>query len=158
MTQQPDRARLPARWLGGFTAPLVCEELRADALVYLASMIARPGETLDDWWANTGHDRKRISSDPNVSFFNGVPHDLAREARARGRDQQGEWMSRPWPAARHPTIPTRAILCLDDRFFPASFREVRSISLGAFKLGPINPRVCSEQKFIYRRRAARLLA
>ena len=59
---------------------------------------------------------------------------------------------------RDTTIPTRAIVCLDDRFFPASFMEVRSISLSASELGLINPRVCSERKFMYRRRAARLLA
>ncbi|WP_167040517.1 alpha/beta hydrolase [Salinibacterium sp. ZJ454] len=113
--------------LGGFIAPLVCEKLRADGLVYLAAMIPWPGETFVDWWTNTGHDRERVNSDPDVSFFNGVPDDLAREARARGRDQQGEWMSRPWPAEGHPTVPTMAILCLDDQFFPASFmrRHVR---------------------------------
>jgi pimeloyl-ACP methyl ester carboxylesterase len=40
--------------LGGFTAPLVCDELQSDGLVYLAGMIPLPGETFGDWWTNTG--------------------------------------------------------------------------------------------------------
>lgn len=107
--------------LGGFTAPLVCEELQADGLVYLAAMIPQPGETFGDWWKNTGHDLEAIDEDEDVAFFNGVPDHLARGARKRERDQQGQWMSRAWPADRHPSVPTRAILCREDRFFPAPF-------------------------------------
>ena len=113
--------------LGGFTAPLVSEVLHADGLVYLAAMIPLSGETFGDWWTNTGHDRESINDNPDMAFFNGVPDHLVREARERGRDQQGEWMSQPWPAERHPTMPTRAILCREDQFFPASFmmRQIR---------------------------------
>ncbi|MEX1077589.1 MAG: alpha/beta hydrolase [Homoserinimonas sp.] len=113
--------------LGGFTAPLAADALQAEGLVYLAGMIPQPGETFEDWWANTGHDREAIDEDPDVSFFTGVPADLAREARNHERDQQGDWMSRPWPGARHPRIPTLAIVCRDDAFFPVSFmrRQVR---------------------------------
>ncbi|WP_022886842.1 alpha/beta fold hydrolase [Glaciibacter superstes] len=113
--------------LGGFTAPLVCDALQADGLVYLAGMIPLPGETFMDWWTNTGHNLETVDEDEDVSFFNGVPESLAAEARARERDQQGEWMSRAWPGDRHPAVPTRAILCLDDQFFPPSFmrRHVR---------------------------------
>ncbi|MFJ5957313.1 alpha/beta fold hydrolase [Paenarthrobacter sp. NPDC092416] len=103
--------------LGGFTAPLVCEALQSDGLVYLSAMIPMPGETFGDWWTNTGHDRETI---PEEAFFNLVPEDLATQARDRERDQQGSWMSGPWPG-RHPAVPTRAILCRDDQFFPASF-------------------------------------
>lgn len=113
--------------LGGFTAPLVCDELKADGLVYLAGMIPLPGETFTDWWSNTGHDRETIEPDTLASFFNGVPEELIHQARNKGRDQQGEWMARPWPGQRHPDVPTGAILCRDDQFFPSSFmkRQVR---------------------------------
>jgi pimeloyl-ACP methyl ester carboxylesterase len=107
--------------LGGFTAPLVCDALQADGLVYLSAMIPLPGESFGDWWTTTGHDRETIADDPDVLFFNGFPEDLANEARRRERDQSGAWMSGTWPAERHPDVPTRAILCLDDRFFPPSF-------------------------------------
>lgn len=107
--------------LGGFTAPLVAEALHAGGLVYLAGMIPRPGEAFMDWWTNTGHDREQVDSDPDIAFFNGVPDDLADEARSKERDQQGDWFSRPWPADRHPDVRTGAILCRDDNFFPPSF-------------------------------------
>lgn len=109
--------------LGGFTAPLVCEELRSDGLVYLSAMIPMPGETFGDWWTNTGHDRETIPEEP---YFNLVPEDLARQATDRERDQQGAWMSGPWPG-KHPDVPTLGILCRDDLFFPPSFmrRQIR---------------------------------
>ncbi|MGM7670293.1 alpha/beta fold hydrolase [Microbacterium sp. A93] len=113
--------------LGGFTAPLVGDELHADGLVYLAGMIPLPGESFMDWWINTGHIHESVDDDTAVSFFNDVPEALAAEARDRERDQQGGWMSSPWPADHHPDIPTRAILCTDDQFFPAPFmrRHIR---------------------------------
>jgi pimeloyl-ACP methyl ester carboxylesterase len=113
--------------LGGFTAPLVADELGADGLVYLTAMIPLSGETCVDWWAHTGHDREGVSDDPQVAFFTGVPDDLAREARVRERDQQGKWMSVPFFAEPHPSRPTRALLCSDDQFFPAVFmaRQIR---------------------------------
>jgi pimeloyl-ACP methyl ester carboxylesterase len=113
--------------LGGITAPLVCDLVSAEGLVYLSGMIPRPGETFEEWWTHTGHDREVIDDDPDAAFFTGVPERLVQEAKATERNQTGDWMSRPWPAPRHPNVPTRAILCLDDAFFPASFmrRQVR---------------------------------
>lgn len=113
--------------LGGFTAPLVAAALNADGLVYLSSMIPAPGEAFTDWWTNTGHDREAVDADPEVVFFNGVPGDLAREAREREREEKGDWFSRPWPAERYPDVRTGAILCRDDQFFPPSFmrRQIR---------------------------------
>lgn len=109
--------------LGGFTAPLACHALHSDGLVYLSAMIPMPGETFGDWWTNTGHDRESI---PEEAFFNLVPEDLAQQATGKERDQQGAWMSAPWPG-QHPDVPTLAIVCRDDLFFPPSFmrRQVR---------------------------------
>ncbi|MDQ0643449.1 alpha/beta fold hydrolase [Microbacterium murale] len=122
-----DRVIVVGHSLGGFTAPLAAEALRADGLVYFASMIPAPGESFMEWWSNTGHDLESIDDDEAVSFFNGVPEPLAEEARRRERDQQGDWMSRPWPGAHLPTIPTMAVLCTEDQFFPATFmrRQIR---------------------------------
>ena len=113
--------------LGGFTAPLVCDALQADGLVYLSGMIPSPGESFVDWWTNTGHDLEEVHDDPAVSFFGDVPAPLADEARSRARDQQGKWMSSPWPGERHPATATRAILATGDQFFPAPFmrRHIR---------------------------------
>lgn len=116
-----------AHSLGGFTAPLACEKLKAKGLVYLTAMIPFPGEDFGDWWTNTGHDKESIDEDENVSFFNLVPGDLAIQAKARTRDQQGKWMSFPWPGERLPDIPTAGIVCLQDQFFPPDFmrRQIR---------------------------------
>lgn len=107
--------------LGGFTAPLVAEEIRADGLVYLAGMIPMPGESFMEWWTHTGHDRESVDDDPAVSFFNGVPKALTEEAQRRERDQDGAWLNLAWPADEHPSVPTQAIVCVDDQFFPAPF-------------------------------------
>ncbi|MFW0771714.1 alpha/beta fold hydrolase [Paenarthrobacter nitroguajacolicus] len=91
--------------LGGFTAPLVCEELHSDGLVYLSAMIPMPGETFGDWWTNTGHDQETI---PEDAFFTLVPDELVREATDRERDQQGAWMSGPWLAGIRTCPPWRS--------------------------------------------------
>ena len=37
----------------------------------------------------------------------------------------------PWPLAQQPALPTRALVCRDDRFFPAEFlRRVTRERLG----------------------------
>lgn len=107
--------------LGGFTAPLVCDALDAEGLVFFTAMIPRAGETFMQWWSATGHDQETIDDDPEISFFNGAPPGLADEARRHERDQQGDWMSHPWPADRLPAVATMGIVCTDDQFFPAPF-------------------------------------
>jgi pimeloyl-ACP methyl ester carboxylesterase len=56
-------------------------------------------------------------------YFHDVPPDVVAEAYARGeRDQSGTPMEKPWPlASRWRAVPTRFLLCRDDRFFPAEF-------------------------------------
>lgn len=110
--------------LGGFTAPLVCERVSGAGLVYLAAMIPLPGESFETWWTATGHDRERLDDEP---FFTGVPEELVREATARERDQQGAWLSEPWPGT-HPAVPTMVIAGRDDGFFSLDFmrRQARS--------------------------------
>lgn len=118
---------------GGFTAPLVAERLRADALILLAGMVPSPGETPGDWWANTGFNeavelQARIdggltgNEDPYIGFLHDVPRVLAEEAMNRGLDHPtSAAMAQPWPLASWPDVPTRFILCRDDRFFPVDF-------------------------------------
>jgi Alpha/beta hydrolase family len=118
--------------LGAFTAPLVADRLGADRLVLLAGMIPVPGEAPGRWWANTGYAaavREQAArdggltghEDPLVSFMHDVPPELAAEALRRERDQSGTPMAAPWPLPAWPDVPTRFVLCRDDRFFPAAF-------------------------------------
>jgi Alpha/beta hydrolase family len=118
-----------AQSYGGFTAPLVCDRLPGDLLVLLAAMVPRSGERPDDWWANTGYaqarrehdERNGAPADDVALFFHDVPPELAAEAMRRGRDQSATPGSQPWPLPAWPDVPTRFLLCRDDRFFPADF-------------------------------------
>ena len=117
---------------GGFTAPLVAERLGARRIVLLAGMIPSTGESPAEWWSATGYavaaatqaardDGATGSSDPMIAFYNGVPDALAREAMRRSRRQSDAPTNEPWPLAAWPDVPTRFVLCRDDRFFPADF-------------------------------------
>src|ERR687896_534671 len=50
-----------------------------------------------------------------------VPADLAAEALKRVRDQSETPGRKPWPLKSWPDVPTRFLLCRDDRFFPAEW-------------------------------------
>jgi pimeloyl-ACP methyl ester carboxylesterase len=123
-----------AQSLGGFTAPLVCDRVPARLMVLVTAMVPLPGERPADWWANTGFAQARreraeragrstdVGIDPMEEYFHDVPPDVVAEAYARGeRDQSGTPMEKPWPLAAWPDVPTRFILCRNDRFFPAGF-------------------------------------
>ena len=61
------------------------------------------------------------SDDPFVAYYNGVPRELAEEALRRERGQSNATYHQPWPLQAHPDVPTKFILCRDDRLFPADF-------------------------------------
>ena len=127
---------------GGFTAPLVAERLPVDVLVLVAGMIPAPGERGEDWFAHTGweeavqeqarrDDGKTGSEDPFVVFYHDVPRALAEEALSRGRRQSETPGKGRWPLHAWPTVPTRFVLCTEDRFFPPDFmRRVVAERLG----------------------------
>ncbi len=121
-----------AQSFGAFTAPLVCERVPADLLVLLAGMVPRPGEPPDDWPANTGFAQARREQDERdgrapddliALFYHDVPPDLAAEAVRRGRHQSATPGRKPWPLRAWPKVPTRVLLCRDDRFFPVEFQR-----------------------------------
>ncbi|HYU58018.1 MAG TPA: alpha/beta hydrolase [Actinomycetota bacterium] len=122
-----------AQSFGAFTGPLVCDRRKADLLVLVAGMIPSPGEAPRDWWANTGYDREpRERYDDEIAlFYHDVPPELASEALRRGRAQSETPTREPWPLAAWPAVPTRFLLCRDDRLFPAPFlRRVARERLG----------------------------
>ncbi len=127
---------------GGFTAPLVADRLQVDALVLVAGMIPAPGETPADWWDNTGYrqavqDQARRdggltgNEDPYIAFYHDVPRALAEEAMSKARSESNTAYNSPWPLDAWPAVPTRFVLCTEDRFFPRAFmRRVVSERLG----------------------------
>ena len=125
-----------AQSLAGFTAPLVCERVPVDLLVLLAAMVPKPGEPPGAWWQNTHHAEARRALevregrdpgapfDAKALFFHDVPDDVVAEAWKRGERRQSDApFGKPYPLARWPDVPTRFLLCRDDRFFPAEFQR-----------------------------------
>ena len=128
---------------GAFTAPLVAHRLQASGLVLVAAMVPRPGEPPADWWTNTGYAeavREQAAADggltgnqdERVCYYHDVPDQLA--ARALGHDRAHPSTAayeQPWPLERWPAVPTRVVLCTEDRLFPAAFlRRVARDRLG----------------------------
>jgi pimeloyl-ACP methyl ester carboxylesterase len=109
---------------GAFTAPLVCDRVQAELLVFVAGMIPSPGERPDDWWSGTGHDREPRERDLDdvATYYHDVPPELVSEAMRRGRNHPSPAAGHePWPLQAMPDVPTRSLLCRDDRLFPAPF-------------------------------------
>ena len=90
----------------------------------------------DHWPANTGFDQAARRSgvdygDEIAVFYNDVPGALAAEAMRHARTQADRPGQEPWPLDAWPDVPTRYLLCSDDRFFPADWmREVVRERLG----------------------------
>jgi pimeloyl-ACP methyl ester carboxylesterase len=126
---------LVAQSLAGFSAPLVCERARVDLLVLVAAMVPSPGESPSDWWDNTGWEaahRQRAEQDgrelgdefdPVAEFLHDAPDDVVAESVNHVRNQSGTPFEKPWPRDSWPDVPTRVLLCHDDRFFPADFQR-----------------------------------
>jgi pimeloyl-ACP methyl ester carboxylesterase len=64
-------------------------------------------------------------------FYHDVPPERAAEAAKRGRPQSDTPTREPWPLEAWPDVPTRFLLCRDDRLLPANFlRRVARARLG----------------------------
>ena len=131
-----------AQSYGGFTAALVAGRVPVDALVFVAAMVPAPGEKPADWWENTGY-RQAVeeqarrdggltgSEDRFVAYYHDVPRALAEEAISNERSESEAAYNDPWPLDSLPAVPTRFVLCTEDRCFPAPFmRRVVSERLG----------------------------
>jgi hypothetical protein len=90
-------------------------------------MVPLPGEPPGEWWANTRHAVASFDdgdpADPVALFLHDLPADVRAEAMAHGREQSGTPFEKPWPLPAWPDVPTRFLLCRDDRFFPAEFQR-----------------------------------
>jgi pimeloyl-ACP methyl ester carboxylesterase len=116
---------LVAHSLGGFTAPLVAARVPVEKIVLIAAMVPRPGETGIEWWANTGHsdEVQPWPDDERELFLQDVPAEVAVATLARSRQQTLRVMDEPWPLAAWPDVPTRFLLCREDRCFPPAWLQ-----------------------------------
>jgi pimeloyl-ACP methyl ester carboxylesterase len=122
-----------AQSLGGFTAPLVCDRVAVELLVLVAPMIPAPGEAPADYWTDTRYsDEPRDRYDGAIAlFYQDVPPELAAEALNRGRTQSEARLGERSPLRVWPDVPTRILICRDDRLFPPGFlRRVARERLG----------------------------
>ena len=116
---------LVAQSLSGFIAPLVCTHVPVELMILLAAMVPSPGESGAEWWNNTGHEEAVTAQGlPDHSeetlFLHDVPADLL-ESLEPPRDQTSTLFEEPWPLEGWPDVPTRFLLCREDRFFPADW-------------------------------------
>jgi alpha/beta hydrolase family protein len=111
-----------AQSFGGYIAPIVCDRVPARLLVLVAAMIPLPGESAEAMFANTGY-APAEQDDPSdlAIFYHDVDPTLAAEALATGRRQSETPGKEPWPLAAWPDVPTRYLLCRNDRLFPPAW-------------------------------------
>jgi pimeloyl-ACP methyl ester carboxylesterase len=143
---------------GGLVAPIVSSRIATELLVFVTAMVPVPGEAPNDWWSASGFSDLE-ASDPEVdAFYNGVPAELVEECNRRGREQTGERDGEPSPLKVWPDVPTRFLLCRDDRFFPPAFmrgmvRERLGIEPdeidGGHMIALANPRELAERLHAY---------
>ncbi len=122
-----------AQSAGGFTAPLVCDRTPVELLVLVAPMIPVPGEAPADYLSATRYaEQVRERYDDAIAlFYQDVPPELAAAALKRGRRQSEVRMGEPSPLRAWPDVPTRVLICRDDRLFPRAFlRRVSYERLG----------------------------
>lgn len=109
--------------LAGFVAPIVAERAGAALLVLVAAMVPAPGESAGEWWANTQWPGVEDINDTEYLFLHDVPPDVAAESDRHVRQQSAAFFGSTWPLTAWPDVPTRFLLCRDDRFFPADFQR-----------------------------------
>ncbi|HYL70267.1 MAG TPA: alpha/beta hydrolase, partial [Candidatus Dormibacteraeota bacterium] len=134
--REPRSVVLVAQSLAGFTAPLVCRQVRVALLVLVNAMIPKPGERPGEWWTNTRHAAAKREQnrrdgrpadapfDPLVEFFHDVPQPVIDAAWAQGEPRQSDIVfASPCTFEVWPEVPTHVLIARDDRFFPAGFQR-----------------------------------
>lgn len=121
-----------AQSFGGYVAPIVADRVGAKLIVLVAAMVPSPGESADAMFPNTGWQPEFVADpSPIRVFYHDVPAELAQEALRRERRQSDTPGREPWPLTAWPEIPTRFLLCRNDRLFPADWlRQVVRERLG----------------------------
>jgi pimeloyl-ACP methyl ester carboxylesterase len=124
-----------AQSMCAYTGSLVAAQLPVELLVLVAAMTPTPGESPGEWWVNTGQPQAMREQairegrdpdrefDPVEIFLHDVPPAIAAESAAHVRNQSNTPFERPWPLDAWPAVPTKFLLGLHDRLFPADFQR-----------------------------------
>ncbi len=131
---------LVAGSLGGFTAPLVCEQVPVRELVLVNAMIPEPGERARDWWAHTGAlEAREEAADAGgcgpfelaTYFLHDVDAEVAADGEAHQRNEADIVFDSTCDFTSWPAIRIRVLAGADDRFFPVGLqRRVARVRLG----------------------------
>lgn len=130
-----------AQSMGGFTAPVACARTSVRLLILVNAMIPVPGETLGDWWGDTGWEPARVAAaqaggypaefDLATYFLHDVPADVVAAGEAHNYPEADIAFNQPCAIERWPDVSTRVLAGQDDRFFPLEFqRQVSRDRLG----------------------------
>jgi pimeloyl-ACP methyl ester carboxylesterase len=122
--------------MGGFTAPIVCSRRPVDQLILLNAMVPVPGETFNQWGANTGSLAARReyhasiglapaqADDDAVIYYHDLPAGLGAEAEAHvWQEQSMTPLDESWPLPAWPDVQTRVLAARHDRMFPLQFQR-----------------------------------
>ena len=126
-----------AQSLGGFSAPLACEQAPVKRLVLVNAMIPQPGESAGEWWDAVGWQAAAQASadedgrpapdvrDLDTLFLHDLPHDLAETMRSNPEvvSEAERIFHQPWPLAHWPNIPTTILAGREDRLFPVALQR-----------------------------------
>jgi hypothetical protein len=122
-----------AQSLGGFSAVMACEQVRARQLVLTNAMVPFPGETPGSWWEATGAVEARVAAaqvggyDANFDLTTYFLHDLSATDAAAVLANPGYEadivFGQPCDIKSWPDVPTSAVVGRDDRFFPLAFQQ-----------------------------------
>lgn len=125
--------------LGGHTAALVAARRPVRELVYVAAMVPEPGVSLNAQFARgdrillrdyeagvDGPDERGLSRWVDFDVYHRTtchdcPEPVARERFERSRSQSTRPYQDPCPLTRQPDVPTRYVLCMEDRLMVNSF-------------------------------------
>jgi pimeloyl-ACP methyl ester carboxylesterase len=128
---------LVAQSLGGFSAPLACDQAAVERLVLVNAMIPQAGETAGEWWdhvdwqaeAQKAADRAGRTpvdvTDLDTLFFHDVPAEFVDVMRSdpESAEEGPAVFAQPWPLAAWPDVPTTVLAGRDDRLFPLAFQR-----------------------------------
>jgi pimeloyl-ACP methyl ester carboxylesterase len=111
---------LVAQSFGGYVAPIVCTRMPVKLILLVAAMVPAPGESAEAMFEHTGYPGATASGTVEV-FYQDVDPALAAEAIKNSRRQSPTAGKQPWPLAAWPDVPTRFLVCTNDRMFPATW-------------------------------------
>ena len=122
-----------AQSLGGFTAPLVWQQVPTHHVVFVNAMIPMPGETPGQWWDNIGWEEARTTAaerngypadfDLETYFLHDIPADLKAVMYEHEAPQSDAPFGEVCAFDDWPDVPIHVVAGRDDRFFPLELQQ-----------------------------------